>query len=296
VNGTPVDYQLLTIFRAVAEQSSFTKAARKLGIGKGTVSRAVARLEGILGVELIHRTTHDVALSTAGNALYERTAHHLAALDQAVLDLPERAAEPSGTLRLTAPHDFGAILLPELLTLFARRYPEVRFDVRITNSRVDLVAEGFDLAIRPYVGSSSKDSGLIMRRLGGPLTGELYASLSYLARRGKPKRLGDPKHEWILFPAALPLFKFPRDSTRFLCDDLFVTRELVRDGAGIGFLPRFLADAYVRDGLIEPVLVGGLPSTKASYVVVYPSSGQTPRKVTAFCDILVERFKKSTLL
>jgi DNA-binding transcriptional LysR family regulator len=97
------EYQLLAVFVAVAEQASFTKAARKLGIGKGTVSRAVAQLARQLGAELVHRTTHAVALSTAGTALYERTAAHLAALDQAVQKLPERAAEPSGVLRMTAP-------------------------------------------------------------------------------------------------------------------------------------------------------------------------------------------------
>ncbi|HEX5660975.1 MAG TPA: LysR family transcriptional regulator, partial [Polyangiales bacterium] len=85
---TPVDYQLLAVFVAVAEQNSFSKAARKLGIGKGTVSRAIARLERTVGAELLHRTTHHVALSTAGSALFERAAPHLAALNQAVVKLP----------------------------------------------------------------------------------------------------------------------------------------------------------------------------------------------------------------
>src|SRR5690348_13053202 len=110
---TPFDYQLLAIFRAVAVQTSFSKAAKRLGVAKGTVSRAIARLEDIVGAELLHRSTHSVALSTAGTALYERTAHHVAALDQAVKGLPERAEEPSGDLRVTAPTDFGAILLPD---------------------------------------------------------------------------------------------------------------------------------------------------------------------------------------
>src|SRR4051812_28680177 len=162
---TPLDYQVLAIFIAVAQQSSFSKAALKLGIGKGTVSRAIARLEGVVGAELIHRTTHSVALSTAGTALYERTAHHLAALDLAVTKLPERDEEPSGELRLTAPNDFGAIVLPEVLSQFARRYPQIHFDVRLTNARIDLVAEGFDLAIRAAPGGM-KDSTLTVRRLG----------------------------------------------------------------------------------------------------------------------------------
>jgi DNA-binding transcriptional LysR family regulator len=115
----------------VAEEASFTKSARKLGLGKGTVSRAIASLERQLGAELVHRTTQAVALSTAGTALYERTAKHLSALDQAVQRLPERAEEPSGVLRLTAPNDFSFVVLPEVLAQFARRYPEVQVDLRV---------------------------------------------------------------------------------------------------------------------------------------------------------------------
>ena len=99
---TPVGLDLLGIFVAVADDTSFSRAARRLGITKGTVSRAIARLEQALGTELIHRTTHRVALSTAGTALYERTAPHLSALAHAVGRLPERAEQPSGDLRLTA--------------------------------------------------------------------------------------------------------------------------------------------------------------------------------------------------
>src|SRR5882672_9474023 len=125
MTATAIDYDLLAAFVAVAEETSFSKAARRLGITKGTVSRSIARLEDLLGAELVHRNTHKVALSTAGTALYERTAPHLAALDRAVGTMPERSERPSGELRITAPHDFAAILLPELVAQFLVRYPEV---------------------------------------------------------------------------------------------------------------------------------------------------------------------------
>jgi DNA-binding transcriptional LysR family regulator len=290
---TPIDYQLLVIFAAVVEESSFSKAARKLGIGKGTVSRAVARLEELVGAELLHRTTHTVALSTAGAALYERTAHHLAALDQAVSKLPERAEQPSGLLRLTAPNDFGIIVLPEVLAQFSLRYPGVSFDVRLTNARVDLVAEGFDLAIRALSGEM-KDSTLTVRRLGS--TGvSFYASPIYVARRGRPRRLGDAGHEWILHHAMLPHLKLPRDMIwRILCDEFFLIRDLVRNGAGIGPLPRPVAEPYVRDGFLEEVLLSDRPPRDGTLVLLYPSSGQVPRKVAAFRDYLLEWIKKSS--
>jgi DNA-binding transcriptional LysR family regulator len=288
---TPVDYQLLAVFTTVAELSSFSRAAQKLGIGKGTVSRAIARLERVVGAELLHRTTHRVALSTAGIALYERTAPHLAALNQAVLKLPERAEEPSGALRITAPSDFGAIVLPAMLAEFARRYPKVSFDVRLSNTRVDLVAEGFDLAIRAGP-ARMKDSTLTVRRLGAAAA-DFYAAPSYLARRGRPKHTGDPAHDWILHPFTFSLWKLPR-TVRFLCDDFFTIRDLVREGAGIGALPSFVAEPYLRDGSLELVPSGSRTSA-GQFVLLYPSSGQVPRKVAAFRDYLVERLKKNPL-
>jgi DNA-binding transcriptional LysR family regulator len=291
---TPFDYALLAIFIAVAQQSSFSKAALKLGIGKGTVSRAITRLESVVGAELLHRTTHRVALSTAGTALYERTADHLAALDQAVIKLPERGEEPSGELRMTAPNDFGAIVLPEILSQFSRRYPKIHFDVRLTNARVDLVAGGFDLAIRAAARGSMKDSTLTVRRLGA-VGGDFYAAPSYIARRGRPKALGDPKHDWIMHPYMASLLKVRKQLIRFRCDDFFLARDLVRDGAGVAPLPRFVADAYVRDGTIESVPVSNRSPFGAVFVLLYPSSGHVPRKVTAFRDFLVERLKKAPL-
>jgi DNA-binding transcriptional LysR family regulator len=294
MNGTRPDYALLAIFAAVVEEASFSKAARKLGIGKGTVSRAVARLERVLGAELIHRTTHSVALSTAGTALYERTAPHLAALDCAVLDLPERGAEPSGLLRLTAPHDFGVVVLPEVIPQFVRRYPDVQVDVRLTNVRLDLVAEGIDVAIRVSAGKR-KDSSLTSRRLGAA-SGGFYAAPAYVARRGKPKRIGESKHDWVMHPALVAHWKLaPSTTLRVLCDDFLVLRELLREGAGVGSLPGFLAAPYVRDGLLENVPLVDVPLAGGFFYLVYPSRGQVPRKVTAFRDFLVERFKQTPL-
>jgi len=285
----PPDYDLLAALVAVAEETSFSKAAKRLGITKGTVSRAIARLEELVGAELVHRTTHKVALSTAGTALYERTAPHLAALERAVGTLPERSEQPSGQLRLTAPHDFAAIVLPDLVAQFLVRYPAVRFDIRVTNARVDLVAERFDLAIRAMVGKQA-DSTLTVRRLSVGL-GAFYAAPSYLARRGQPRAFADPKHEWVLLPSMLSLFRAPRDfQPRVLVDDMLTARNLVRDGAGIGYLPEFVAEPHLAEGRLEALALSAAFG-RASLALVYPSSGQVPRKVTAFRDFLVERLK-----
>src|SRR5262245_31868470 len=113
-----VALDLLQAFVAVAETSSFSAAAERLGTSKATVSRAIAKLEEGVGAELVHRTTRQVALSTAGTALYERAAPHLAALQKSVCTLPELEEAPSGELKITAAIDIGATLLPEVVARF----------------------------------------------------------------------------------------------------------------------------------------------------------------------------------
>lgn len=286
---TQAPLQLLSAFVAVAEEASFTKAAHKLGVGKGTVSRAISELERQLGAELLHRTTHTVALSTAGVALYERTAPHVAALNGAVLKLPESAVEPSGELRITAPSDFGVAVLPELLVQFARRYPKISLDVWLTNATVDLVKEGFDLALR--AGPALKDSTLTSRKLASGRI-SFFASPEYLARRGKPKRPNDATHDWLIHRAVRRYAKpFQADAPRFLCDDLLLLRELARRGAGIAMLPEPFAAPYVQDGSLEEVPVSWPAGISGGMFLVYPSSGEVPRKVRAFRDFLLEWLK-----
>lgn len=286
---TQVDLQLLAVFSAVAEHSSFSKAAAKLGVAKGTVSRSIAQLEAILGVELLHRTTHHVALSTAGAALYERTRAHLGALRSAVVDLPEREEAPSGLLRMTAPPDFGAIVLPPVIAAFSRRFPNVRFDVRLSGQQLDLVKDGYDLGIRVATGPL-KDSTLTARRIGKG-SAAFYAAPSYVARRGRPKQLGDPRHTWVLHRAVTRIFKTAPESVQFFVDDFLLARDLLREGVGVGILPPFVARSYVREGFLEEVPVVGAAPMGGELVMLYPSSGQTPKKVTAFRDFLVEALR-----
>lgn len=286
---TAVNLQLLVVFCAVAEQTSFSKAATKLGVAKGTVSRSIAQLESLLEVELIHRTTHHVSLSTAGVELYARTRTHLSALQAAVTELPELSEDPSGVLRMTAPHDFGSIVLPSLLAAFSRRYPDVRFDVRLTGERVDLVKEGYDLAIRAAVGQL-KDSTLTMRRLL-QTSASFYAAPSYIARRGRTRRLGDENHIWILHPSLAPILKLETEHVKFMVDDFQMARDLGRDGAGIVLLPSFVARDYVREGLLEEIGLPDVAVLQGNLVLLYPSSGQVPRKTAAFRDYLVEALR-----
>lgn len=293
MSETPLDLELLATFVAVAEHTSFSKAAKALGVGKGTVSRAIAQLEGRLGVELLHRTTHHVGLSTAGLALFERTRDPLRTLRQAVVDLPERDESPSGLLRMTAPLDIGAILLTPVMAAFSRRYPGVRFDLRLTESKVDIIRDGYDIGFRVSA-SPLKDSSLIARRLGRN-PGGVFASPAYLARRGRPRQLADERHTWILHPVVLRMLNIRSDSVQFVIDSFQTLRDLARDGLGVTVLPTFVANAYVREGLLEALAMPGLPPMTPELFMVYPSRGQAPKKVLAFRDFLVQALRAKTL-
>ena len=285
MNETMVDLHRLVTFVTVAEEASFSNAAARLGISKGTVSRQIVELEAQVGVELLHRTTRRVALSTAGAELYGRVHAHISELRRAIAVMPERHEAPSGLLRITGPPDVGALLLPEVLIQYHRRYPNVRFDIRLSRDYVDLVREGFDLAIRVTLGPL-KDSSLTLRRLCRH-SAQLFASPAYLAEHGRPTQLGDAHHTWIVHPTAVRLFPESMGDATFTVDDFLLIRDLLRGGIGVGPLPSFVARADVREGKLVPVELADLPVITGEIVLLYPTSGQVPRKVTSFRDAMV---------
>lgn len=177
------------------------------------------------------------------------------------------------------------------MTQFALRYPEITFDTRVTNERVDLVAEGFDLAIRS--GGRLIDSALTARRLGAA-PASFYAAPSYLARHGRPRTLWSSDHHWIAHRRLVEYWKIPTGRVRHLSDDMTHMRELAREGAGIAFVPDHLAAPYVRSGELEHVELAN-KGLSSQVWAVYPSSGQVPRKVIAFRDLLVEWLGRSPL-
>ncbi|WP_224367816.1 LysR family transcriptional regulator [Hyalangium versicolor] len=283
-----MDLNLLGFFVAVAETNSFSEAARRLGVPKSSVSRGVARLEASVGAQLLHRTTRHVSLSTSGAALYEQVSPLLASLKKVVGTLPEREEAPSGELRLTAPHDMGATFLPEVIARFTARYPLVRVDCRLTNRTVDLVAEGFDLALRAS-GARLADSSLKVRRLGA-IDVQLFASPTYLARRGVPRTPEElAHHDFVAFRGLKHLGELglSEKKAHVVADDMLFLREAVKAGAGIAILPTFLAQAEVTSGQLVRVLPR-YTQASTSLMMLYPRAQHLPRKVMVFRDFLVE--------
>ena len=286
-----MDLNLLAVFEAVARTRSFSAAARELGIPKSSASRAVARLEAELDVQLLFRTTRQVSPTDAGAALYDRLTPLLRSIHAALGEVPEREEAPSGVLRVTAPGDVGVFLLAEVAQRYTARYPAVSIEVQLTNRIVDLVGEGFDVALR--AATRLADSSLVVRRLAS-MSFQLFASPLYLARRGTPRAESDlAGHEWVVFrPASQRLrgggsrARSGREG-RVVCDDLLFARDAVRAGAGLGFLPTFVAESDVLAGRIVRVLPR-LEEPAGNLYLVTPAARHVPRKVTAFRDLLLE--------
>lgn len=294
-----MDLNALELFVAVAETSSFSVAAKKLGLPKSTVSRGLARLEKELGVTLVNRTTRQVSLSTAGQALLERVAPQLAALKKALGELPESEEKPSGHLRITAAVDFGETLLPELVTTFLSRCPSVSIEVNVSNRIVDLVDEQYDLAFRAG-GERLKDSSLVARK-AGQVAMRVFASPEYLARRGTPRSLKElAGHEWIMFrPIQRMTLSGLGESAsiepkgRLIADDLFFVREAARAGAGLAFAPAFLVDRDVEAGRLVRVLPR-LEARSGAMWIVTPG-GHLPKRTVAFREFALEWLKAHPL-
>jgi DNA-binding transcriptional LysR family regulator len=285
----------IAAFAAVADARSFTQASRRLGVSGAQVSKLVARLENRLGARLLNRTTRDVSLTDTGRAYLERARQVLEdfqSLENSVRD----QSGPRGLLKISAPMSFGASQLTPALLDFATAYPDVSLEVSSTDRLVNLVEEGFDVAVR--IGSLA-DSSLVARRLAA-VRMVTCAAPDYLARHGAPQTLDDlAGHEAILDSnmADPRVWRFGgygdyRDvrvhgRLRFTGADACVAA--ARAGFGITRTPAFAAADDLRAGLLTPVLCNFEP--EMIYVhAVYPHARHLAAKVRAFVDFLAQRY------
>ena len=285
-----VDLNHLPLFVAVAEAGGMSEAARRLEVPKSSISRSMSALEASLGVQLFHRTTRQVRLTTAGTAFLEKARPLVAMAHDVTQSLPEQAEAPSGTLRLTAPVDFGLTVLPELCALFAARYPSVTLDVRLSNQHEDLVGPGFDLALR--IGKL-KSSTLVARKLS-PLQLRLYASPGLLARVGTPRTLAElGAFDFIRFHGFGRMLPF-KARLHHETDDIMFARQLVQTGLGIAALPSFLAQHDVAAGRLINLIPRWSLEVSGLWLL-HPRSAHVPRKVTAFRDLALEYLRTHPL-
>ena len=291
----------LDLFVRFVEAGSLAAAARRLGVPTSTVSRAVQRLERSLRTSLVNRSTRANSLTDAGRALFAEASPHLEGLRSLQASFCEAEAPPRGTLRLTAPVDLGEAFVGQLVARFTARYPSLGVEVDLTSRLVDLVKEGFDVALR--AANRLPDDGALVARRVADTEVQLFASPCYLARAGIPQSPEElPAHDCVLFRAVqgrnVWLLEGPGGARasisvtgRMASNDLAFVRSALRAGAGLGPLPSYFAEECVRSGRLVRVLPEWRRTTGTIYVV-YPSARHLPRKVSAFRDFVLESFPR----
>lgn len=286
----------MEIFAEVVESQGFSAAARQLGLSKSSVSKQVGRLEDRLGVRLLNRTTRRLSLTEAGATFYAACRRVLDEAEGAERAVSSLSAAPRGLLKLNAPMSFGFLHLSGAIPAFHAQFPQITLEAVMNDRFVDLVEEGYDVALR--IGDL-RDSSLVARRIA-PCRAVLCASPAYLDRRGRPARpeqlaghdcllyanTANPR-EWTLNGAggrAAVAVAGPLIANN---GDLLCAAAL--DGMGITKLPTFIVGPCLRDGRLEVVLPD-FPVPEQGIHAVYPHSRNLSLKVRVFVDFLTERF------
>ncbi|HEY1411311.1 MAG TPA: LysR family transcriptional regulator [Rhodopila sp.] len=295
------DMEAMAIFAKVVESRGITSAATDLGLSPPTVSKALARLEQRLGSRLINRTSRHFALTDAGHALADRAAKLLADAESAQDALLAQSATPRGLVRLAAPMSFGISELAPILPEFLTQYPEVSIDLHLSDALVDVIGDGFDIALR--IGALA-DSSLLARRLAAVPT-MLVAAPNYLDRRGRPGHPADlanhdcfgyaylrTRDTWHFANAAgEDVTVRPSGRLRVNNGDAMLPAAVA--GLGIAGLPEFIAREAVADGRLEQILPDWTTPRSNLYLVT-PPSGPRPARVQVLADFLERRLGRQS--
>ncbi|EJN6826656.1 LysR family transcriptional regulator [Vibrio cidicii] len=288
----------LKAFVATAQTGSFTEAAERLGVSNRITSKYVAQLEERMGARLLQRTTRKVGLTPIGQELLTRAPALLDELDDLLGSVSEASQGLTGQLRMSAPVTFGEIYITGLISRFTALHPGICVDLRLTDSYVDLAADGFDLAFR--IGEPEVNT-LKARKLG-EINSCLVASPHYLANYGTPLVPEDLKShlcivdtnrrdhsKWTFYRGETPVTFTPQ--RHLLVNSARIARDWAMDGRGIALCPDFvLHDALHQGRLVE--LLGNYTMKTHPISVVYLAGNVVPRKVRALIDFAVDDFQQ----
>lgn len=279
-------------FVAVVETDSFTAAGIRLDLSKAVASKYVATLEDHLGTRLLNRTTRRLSLTESGSAYYERCVQILADVEEAEQAAAQLTMVPRGTLKVALPVSYGTIRIAPLLTSYLQRHPDVHLDIALADRRVDLIEEGFDLAIR--IGALP-ESGLVARRLATERI-VLCAAPAYLARHGKPIKPADlathaclnysyasSGDEWTF--GAGKLQEHVRISGPMRANNGDMLRVAALAGAGVIWQPQFIVGEDIAAGRLIELLPDFAP-VELGVHALYPSRKHLSAKVRTFVDHL----------
>ncbi|MFM0135607.1 LysR family transcriptional regulator [Caballeronia grimmiae] len=283
----------LRVFREVVDAGSFVKAAERLDISTAMTSKHVANLERQLGVRLLHRTTRHLSLTEAGSVYYEQCSEALDILKAAEAAVGVQTAQPQGVLKVTAPGWFANRRFADLLVAYQARYPGVLVDLRLENRFVDLVEEGYDMALRA---TWEPSPSLIVRPLC-TMPFVLVASRAYLDRHGEPRHPDDIARHRLILPTYTNIESVTltgpdgevavKNHAVLKTNDSSMLLQLVHAGMGLAYVPRWMIDQELASG----GLVHLLPQYTAfapSVYAVYTSRKYMTTKVRTFIDFLSE--------
>jgi DNA-binding transcriptional LysR family regulator len=291
---------IATLVRVV-DLGSFAKVARELGVPTSTVTRAIARLEESLETRMLQRNTRKLTPTSEGRGFYEEVAPAVATIQRATRNVASADGLPRGVLHVSAPSEIGSWLLARTIVKFTSDYPGVRLEVELSGRAVNLVEEGFDVALQL---GELDDSSLVSSKLVDLRAG-IFASADYVAKNGAPLSPGELEGrpcilyrtrngvgEWILDGPEGRIAQVVRG--RINSDDYGVVRAATLDGAGIARLPRMMAVDDVREGRLVPVLLGYEPSTRALNFV-HESRRNVAPKIKVFRSLLLQDLARREL-
>lgn len=288
-------FTALNVFRQVVELGSFAAAARQMGLSPAAVSKNINELEAHLAARLLNRTTRRLSLTEAGSRYYEQVAQVLDDLQAADHSLGPLQEQPIGTLRVSAPMSFTLVRLAELVPRFLERYPQLSLDLQLEDRRVDLIKEGFDLALR---GSDRlEDSSLVARHLTS-FEHVLCGSPEYFQRHGVPVEPNDLRRfECVRFTLSghAAEWRFQRGSEtqrvavrgRFRVNSSLALCAALRGGHGVSLVPELYVREDLAQGRLQAVL-GDWQTVRTQIYAVYPSRHHLQAKVRAFVDFLLQ--------
>ena len=288
--------QAMQLFVRVVDAGSFTAGAEQMGISRALASKQIQSLEDVLGVRLLNRTTRRISLTEPGKNYYARANDILNALAEAEAEAAELQIEPRGRMRVSVPISFAVHHLAPALAEFQKRFPRLELELGLNDRLVDLVDEGFDMAIRI---SRLADSSLVARRIA-PASLMPVASPAYLARAGTPRHPQDlathnaliytltPKPDEWTFTRGTETASVRLSGNLYVNNGDFVLAAAI-EGCGIGLLPAFIAFDAIRDGRLLPLL-GDWEVPPIGIYAVYPQTRALPAKTRVLIDFLVERF------
>src|SRR5262245_49728844 len=288
--------QEMAVFSRVVAAGSLSAAARALSVSTAVVSRRLAALESRLGVRLINRTTRSLHLTDEGASYLEACNRVLAEIEEADAAVAAGRGEPQGTLRVALPASFGNQHVAPLVPDFAARYPKVRLALSLSDRSVNVIEEGFDLAVRI---AELEDSSLAARKLA-PNRRVVCASPEYLARHGTPRLPEDLVHHNVLTTNDFPIswdFKDPRGKPgtvrvngRYACDNWEVLREWALSGLGIALKSTWDIYRHLQDGSLVALFPGYSFHSDVAIYAVYPHRRHLPAKTRVFIEFLAASF------